>query len=368
MNPYQKLPATAFWKLSVAQKHMFDISELWDPKFNIKPQDKVATFGSCFAQHIGRALNKRGFNWLISEHAPAGCSEALAKRYNYGVFTARTGNIYTASLLKQWTKWALGLETPPEEVWQADGRFFDPFRPTIESNGFESLDDLLKTRQHTLACFRRAIEQSSYFVFTLGLTESWHNKTHGYEYPLCPGTAAGEFIEDEHVFINQKFDDIKTSLLEVTKLMKGVNSNLKFIFTVSPVPLAATNSKRHVAVATMASKSILRTVADELVTDYDDFDYFPSYEIINSPIFKGAFFEPNLRAVNHYGVDFVMDQFFACLENKFPMTASAATPAPAAPTPSQEAKKSAEAPSITKDADEVCDEIILESYAKSQQA
>jgi hypothetical protein len=58
-NPYLNLPDKSFWKLSVANKSMFDISELWCPKFNIEPHHKVATFGSCFAQHIGRALKKK---------------------------------------------------------------------------------------------------------------------------------------------------------------------------------------------------------------------------------------------------------------------------------------------------------------------
>jgi len=38
MNPYENLPKKAFWKLAVANKSMFDISELWDPKFHIKPK------------------------------------------------------------------------------------------------------------------------------------------------------------------------------------------------------------------------------------------------------------------------------------------------------------------------------------------
>lgn len=134
---------------------------------------------------------------------------------------------------------------------------------------------------------------------------------------MCPGTVAGEFDEKHHEFINQGFVKIKSDLSEAIKLMKELNPRLKFILTVSPVPLTATKSGKHVVVATMASKSVLRAVADQLVTHRANVDYFPSYEIINSPIFKGAFFEPNQRSVNPYGVNFVMDHFFKCLEGKF---------------------------------------------------
>jgi hypothetical protein len=317
MSPYENLPSKSFWKLAVANKSMFDLSELWEPKFNIKPADKVATFGSCFAQHIGNALNKKGFNWYISECPPQNCSEGLAKKYNYNIFTARTGNIYTTSLLKQWTEWALDKNKIPHEVWEKDGRYYDPFRPRIEPNGFESAVEMQMSREQTVDSFKKSIEQSDYFVFTLGLTESWFNKESGYEYPMCPGTVAGEFDESKHQFINQDFGQIRSSLSDAMELMIKLNPKLKFILTVSPVPLTATMSGKHVAVATMASKSVLRAVTDQLATNRGNVDYFPSYEIINSPVFKGTFFEPNQRSVNPYGVNFVMDNFFKCLSGKF---------------------------------------------------
>ncbi len=317
MNPYENLLPKAFWKLAVSNKSMFDLSELWNPKFNIKQNEKVATFGSCFAQHIGNALKKRGFNWYISEQAPQGCNDALAKKYNYNIFTARTGNIYTTSLLKQWSEWALNKKPIPNEVWETNGRYYDPFRPRIEPNGFESVGEIKMSQAQTLKSFKESIEYSTYFVFTLGLTESWFNQEGGYEYPMCPGTVAGVFNESKHQFVNQQFEYIRSNLSDAMALMKELNPNLKFILTVSPVPLTATMSGKHVALATMASKSILRAVADQLATDRGDVDYFPSYEIINSPVFKGAFFEPNQRSVNPYGVNFVMDNFFKCLSGKF---------------------------------------------------
>ena len=82
MNPYQDLPEKAFWKTAVARKSMFDIAELWDPKFRIELQDNVATYGSCFAQHIGRALAARQFNWLITEQAPYGLSDENKTLFN----------------------------------------------------------------------------------------------------------------------------------------------------------------------------------------------------------------------------------------------------------------------------------------------
>ncbi len=317
MNPYKNLPEESFWKTAVAKRSMFDIQTLWSPKFKISLEDKVVTYGSCFAQHIGKALRRRAFDWLISEKAPDGLSEESKVAFNFDVFSSRTGNIYTTSLLKQWVKWAVGSQEPAEEVWTKNGRYFDPFRPVIEPDGFASIDEVLGTKAQTLTSFFNSIKHANYFVFTLGLTESWSHGLKGYEYPMCPGTAAGDFDERVHVFKNQQFAHVLKNLVDAIELMRQINPKLKFILTVSPVPLTATKSEQHVLVATMQSKSILRAVAGQLADNRPYIDYFPSYEIINSPVFKGAFFEPNLRNVNPYGVNFVMDMFFNGLEAKY---------------------------------------------------
>jgi hypothetical protein len=81
-------------------------------------------------------------------------------------------------------------------------------------------------------------------------------------------------------------------------------------------------SGNHILVATMGSKSILRAVAGQIASQFNFVDYFPSYEIINSTPFRGSFFEPNQRNVNHSGVYHVMNSFFHCLNTKFPQILS----------------------------------------------
>lgn len=329
-TPYSLVPSKGFWKQAVADTSLFDIDLEWEPKFRFGQNTRISTFGSCFAQHFGHALKKRNMRWLDAEPINAAVSDAVCQDYGYRVFSARTANIYTTSLLRQWTEWSLGLADVPGETWTNGDRFFDPFRPRIEPNGFESLDELLRLRQQTLSAFRLCIEKSDVFVFTLGLTESWFH-TSGYEYPMCPGTAAGTFDPDNHIFRNQDFTEVREALTRAILHMRKANPRLKFLLTVSPVPLTATMSGDHVVTATMHSKSILRAVAGELAGKFAFVDYFPSYEIINSPAFRSVFFNPNLRTVNQRGVDFVMETFFRALKRKFgfdpsPQTVYVATP------------------------------------------
>jgi hypothetical protein len=127
-----------------------------------------------------------------------------------------------------------------------------------------------------------------------------------------------------------------------------------FLLTVSPVPLTASASADHVVAATTYSKSVLRAVAGEVRKAWDDVDYFPSYELITSPMFRGRFFEPNLRSVTEDGVAFVMRHFLSALdvpvENPIVRPTNAESdPAPAAAhaTP-----------------DVVCEDIVLEQWSR----
>lgn len=350
-NPYQNLEDTAFWRPAVADRSLFDLDALWSPKFTVRPEDGVATYGSCFAQHIGQALHVRGFNWTIAEAAPLGCPRDLALKYSYGVFSSRTGNIYTTSLLNQWVQWANGDRSAPGEVWSQDGRWVDPFRPAIEPGGFDSVDELRQSREHAIGRFRASLETSRFLVFTLGLTESWWAAGGEYEYPMCPGTVAGTFDDKAHVFENQGFDKVRRQLSAALQGVRAINPSIRVILTVSPVPLTATASGRHVLVATMHSKSILRAVAGQMAESCEWIDYFPSYEIINSPAVGGVFFEPNKRNVNPAGVRFVMDQFFR--SNGITVKKSSG------------ATKKKDKPGRQSRADEVCEEALLDAFSSS---
>ncbi len=349
-HPYAALESSAYWKTAVAEMGAFGVSGLWTPKFAIRPEHRIVTAGSCFAQHIGRALAGRGYHWVDAEPAPPFLSEEDARRFNYGIFSFRTGNIYTPRMLAQWLDLALDEAAPPAEVWQdADGRLRDPMRPVIEPEGFASRDDLVAARRATCAAIRDAVTGADLFVFTLGLTESWIDRESGLEYALCPGTAGGRFDPDRHDFNNAGFAETELHLTRVLDTLRAANPKLRVLLTVSPVPLTATASGEHVLTATQYSKSVLRAVAGETARQADWIDYFPSFEIITHPVFGGMFYAPNARSVVPQGVAFVMEHFFADQARVFG--------APEGP-----AAKSASGPRRTR-TDIVCEEELLSVFS-----
>lgn len=366
-HPYKTLPERAFWAPAVGQRHPLDIERLWTPKSDISRKDPIVTFGSCFAQHIGRAMAARGYAWTSMEPAPKGLSSENAKRFNYDIFSARTANIYTTSLLEQWTSWGIGKSEAPDIAWETpEGRVLDPFRPTIEPNGFESREEMLAARAVTIAAFGEAIRKARVFVFTLGLTESWFD-SEGYEYPMCPGTVGGTFDPERHQFRNQRYPDIRRALRSAIKMMLSVNPKLRILLTVSPVPLTATNSGDHVLTATTHSKSILRAVAGDTVERMPQVDYFPSYEIVTAPAFRGAAFEPNMRSVNAHGVAQVMDRFFADLEAAFYDEAAAYTAARRAARAKGGKSKGKGEKRSDKATDVACEEELLSAFGRHKE-
>jgi hypothetical protein len=61
-HPYTDLPDHALWRRAVANVAAPDLDPVVNVPFTIGAHDKVATSGSCFAQHIGRYLRESGLN------------------------------------------------------------------------------------------------------------------------------------------------------------------------------------------------------------------------------------------------------------------------------------------------------------------
>ncbi len=308
-HPYQGLPDFQFWRRAVSGVEPHALDPVVAPRFRIGPTDRLATAGSCFAQHISRRLAAIGFNYFVPE-AGEGLDGEERQRRGYGMFSARFGNIYTVRQLLQLFQEAMGTRRSAETPWcRGDGRYIDPLRPNIEPDGFPSPGAVLEARQAHLAQVRRMFLEAEIFVFTLGLTEGWQGLATGDVFPLAPGVAGGSYDPLRHGPVNftvaQVNEDLRTFLL----LLKEANPSVKVMLTVSPVPLIATFEPRHVLVSTTYSKSVLRVAAETALQEFAWVDYFPSYEIITGGFNCGRYYEEDLREINRAGVSHAMRCF-----------------------------------------------------------
>jgi hypothetical protein len=306
-TPYSDLPDHHFWRRSIASVETHRLDPVVRTRFRIAPDDRIATAGSCFAQHIARWLGKLGDYYLVVEDG-AHLPEADRAARQYGLFSARYGNVYTAAQLWQLWREAYGLWSPEEAAWPGrEGGWVDPFRPTVEM--FETPDAVAIDRTLHLAAVRQLFEACDVLVFTLGLTEAWRSRGDGAVYPLAPGVAGGAYDPARHSFVNYSASEVEEDLIRFLAALKERNPQVRAILTVSPVPLAATYEDRSVLVSTAYSKAALRVAADAAIRRFDWVDYFPSYEIITGSPTGGLYFQPDDREVNALGVAHVMRLF-----------------------------------------------------------
>ncbi|MFC3693549.1 GSCFA domain-containing protein [Chenggangzhangella methanolivorans] len=361
-TPYADLPPERYWRSGVADVHATGLSGLYQKKFDIARKDRIATAGSCFAQHVARHLTKHDFNVLDAETSPLDLPDEVARRFGYRIYSGRYGNLYTARQLLQLLKDAASGTVRPEDVWEKNGRFYDGLRPSVEPDGLASPEEVMAHRREHLGFVDELFSNVDVLIFTLGLTEAWVHRASGAVYPICPGVIAGAYDPAEHAFKNFEFDEILADMLEVNEILKARNGNFRMMVTVSPVPLTATASGDHVLAATTFSKSTLRAVAGSLRNRCDNIDYFPSYEIITSPSSRGMFYEPNLRSVTEIGVETVMKTLLSQHAGDKP--AEAAPKERPAPEKDDAPRKAKRGGGKKKKDDLVCEEILLEAFAR----
>ena len=352
-SPYQELPPERYWKTGVEQQSPLSVERLYRKKFDLTDLT-IATAGSCFAQHIATHMRARGYSVLDVEPAPVHMTAETARKFGYQLYSARYGNVYLVRQLLQLVQQAFGKFEPQCAIWEKDGRYYDALRPGVEPEGLDSPEEVREHRAAHLRAVRGLLVRANVLVFTMGLTEGWVHKESGTVYPTAPGTIAGKFDPDVFEFKNFRFGEIYSDFRLLMALVRRVNPKMKYILTVSPVPLTATAAPQHVLLATMYSKSTLRSVAGELADTYPEIDYFPSYELIASHFSRGMFYSPNLRSVERAGVESVMRIFFSEHGLETPHQ-----------PPFAEAQASLEAPDAAAGREDViCEEALLNAFAR----
>lgn len=347
-NFYSTLKERAFWKSGLAAVSPLNVPDIYQKKWPIQQDWKIGTAGSCFAQHIARHLTANGYNIFDVEPAPSGLWPGKHQSYGYSLYSGRYGNIYTTRQFRQLVEEAFS-DTPQELlIWEKDDKFFDALRPNIEPNGFASRAEVIEARAYHMECLRKLFSEVDMFVFTLGLTEAWIYTASGRVVPLAPGVVAGGEKAQDYSFTNFSYTDVVSDFLRAMEILKeNRTKDLRYLLTVSPVPLTATASGNHILTASTYSKSVLRAAAGFLSDTHANIDYFPSYEIITNPAARGTFFASNLRSVMNEGVEVVMKTFFA--EHPPQVTATTEDPAVKGARSNEDVQ---------------CDEQMLEAFGK----
>lgn len=356
INPYAACPATQYWQQSVAQPESQDVAPVAAHTGIVRPDSRVATAGSCFAQHISKTLVARGMHYYVAEAPPESMPPEEVQKHHFGVFSARYGNVYTARQLLQLIQRAYKDFHPVEQAWtHRQGYLLDPFRPNV-GDQFSSVEEVIEERDKHLAVVRQMFEKLDVFVFTLGLTEAWEHVADGAVYPVAPGVLSVHDDYQRYRFRNFRFEEILADMQRFLEMLSKVNAKAEIILTVSPVPLIATYEQQHVLSATTYSKSVLRAVAQTLANQHEAVHYFPSYEIITGPHAQGRYYESDLRGIRPEGVDHAMRVFV----DSFVVSDDVKAPSPTVPVEQKASGDEADLLSeVRSNEDVVCDEELI---------
>jgi hypothetical protein len=214
----------------------------------IEPETVVTAFGSCFAQHIGKWLSERNYN--------------IATKGNAYVIVCGEGLVNTFAIRGQF-EWALKNRQPAGEFWHG----FD-----ATAFGYDEA-----VRQETRDLFLK----TDVFIVTFGLSEIWYDEPTGDVF--WRAVPAAKFDPKRHKFRVSSVAENTENIRAIYHLIREANPAAKIIFTLSPIPLAATFRDVSCLVANSVSKAILRASIDAIVSEFHQeghLFYWPSYEIV----------------------------------------------------------------------------------------
>ena len=279
----------------------------------VSRETAIGSAGSCFAYEIARNLQRRGFNYVVTEREHDGSNGVIVDAFDpqnpYVRFSATWGLIFNTPSLRQMVERAFGeTEASPmllEEV-QPDGSilYTDPYR---EGVAFGSPEAFEADYHGHLSAVRAAFTRAEVFIVTLGLNECWAFKHDGSVLSNTPRRGwMVTLTEPRTLSVMENVEEVERFLAVVRRY----NPGFKLILSLSPIPLMSTfRGDQHVITANAHSKSVLRVAADEIVRRNDGVFYFPSYEYVMHC--APAAWEADERHVTAATVNRIMEMFDA---------------------------------------------------------
>jgi hypothetical protein len=245
---YRRLPD----KTQLSTLGMDALGDGWLPAEPlISRATRVVAIGSCFARYFIVWLAEHGFN----ESMPQSPYNALLR---FG------SQLESPASIAQQFRWAFGELDDKAVVW-------------IDKN-----KEVFEASEGRRQLVRDTLLATDVLILTLGLSEVWYDRVTGE--PLWRALPVDQFDPERHVFRVETMAQTLQWLETIERLRARHVPDMKIIFTVSPVPLAATFRPVSALTANSASKAIVRAALDEFLRNHQEevgrhAFYFPSYEL-----------------------------------------------------------------------------------------
>ena len=236
---------------------------------------QMVLLGSCFSEHIEKKFGYFKFNSLSNPFGilfnPIAIEKAISQCVNKRQYTDR-------DLMKH------------NEAWLSLDHH--------SSFNHRNPETILKHINENITLGHQAILNASHIFITLGTSWVYKWKEDDRIAGNCHKIPQKHFRKE---LLGLK--EIISSLRSIIKLIRSINSEAVFVFTVSPV--------RHLKdgfTENTLSKSLLHTAIHELKKEID-VSYFPAYEIMMDDLRDYRFYKSDLLHPNDMAVDYIWEIF-----------------------------------------------------------
>lgn len=271
------------------------------PKFTFDETTNFFTIGSCFARNVENYLVNHKIP-LLSKMPPV---SGEFFKLSGGPDRAGYQNVYTPGSVLEVSR-LCQYDQPYNNIIETGDLHYD-----LLTHGLKGVPekDARSIRDDIKAVYDK-LKNTDTLIITLGYIEAWLYKPTGSWVNQSPAEPKLRKLSDDFEFHILGYEQVYSLLNEALDNFKKINPDMKFVLTVSPVPLASTFSQEHVLVANQRSKAILHTVAQQFWKENNDVDYFPSYEMVSLSDRNLAFEEDNVH-VKQAIIARVMERFFS---------------------------------------------------------
>ncbi|MEE4215245.1 MAG: GSCFA domain-containing protein [Bacteroidales bacterium] len=236
----------------------------------------VILTGSCFAEEIGRQFSYGKLPVLTNP---------------FGVLYNPFSTAHSLELIME------GREYREDDLFKYEGRYLSFSHDT----GFSSRDpeESLDKINRSLRAANIFLEEASFLFITFGTAWVYRWKDDNRVVANCHKIPAAKFSRQL-----LKQEDISSRWLDIIERLRNFNSELKIVFTISPV--------RHLkdgAHGNQLSKSTLLLAINELVNQNNSLSYFPSFEIMLDELRDYRFYKKDMVHPSESAVDYMWEKF-----------------------------------------------------------
>lgn len=253
-------------------------------KIPLKPQQqhqldynsKIMLFGSCFSENIGETFKYYKFQTTVNPFGilfhPLAIENLITKAINKDYYSKEDLEFHN----EQWCC----LEAHSKLSTTSSAALLEVLNRQIE----KAHNDLLN---------------ASHIIITLGTSWVYRHIASDKIVANCHKIPQKQFLK-ELLSVAQ----ITESLEAIISLVKSVNPNITFLFTVSPV--------RHIKdgfIENTRSKSHLLAAIHQVIEPRAQRYYFPSYEIMMDELRDYRFYNPDMLHPNEVAINYIWEKF-----------------------------------------------------------